>query len=132
MHFKTTNQIGRFSLAAAALFHSGALLATGPVGDPVKGKAVFARCVICHTVEPGKNKLGPTLAGIVGSKAGEVPGFNFSPAMKASKIVWTPANLDKYLTNPRSFMPGNRMIFMGLPNADDRANVIAYLKKPVK
>ena len=117
-------------VALALLGSSGAFAQAA--GDPVKGKAVFARCAICHTVEPGKNKLGPTLANIVGSKAGDVPGFNFSPAMKASKVVWTPHALDKYLTNPRAFLPGNRMIFAGLPKPEDRANVIAYLKKPVK
>jgi len=129
MTLRIANRIGAVSLITAGLLYTGVAQAAG---DPVKGKAVFARCVICHTVEPGKNKLGPTLAGIVGSKAGGVPGFNFSPAMKNSKIVWTPANLDKYLTNPRAMLPGNRMIFAGLPNADDRANVIAYLAKPVK
>lgn len=123
------NRIGGVSLAAFALLWSGAGLAAG---DPVKGKAVFARCAICHSVEPGKNKLGPTLANIVGQKAGEVPGFNFSPAMKNSKVKWTPETLDQYLKNPRTFMPGNRMIFAGLPNAADRENVIAYLAKPVK
>lgn len=127
----TNKRICGLTLATLALFGSSAALAQS-AGDPVKGKTVFARCAICHTVEPGKNKLGPTLANIVGSKAGEVPGFNFSPAMKASKVVWTPDALDKYLTNPRTFMPGNRMIFAGLPKPEDRANVIAYLKKPVK
>lgn len=127
----TNKRICGLTLATLALFGSSAALAQA-AGDPVKGKTVFARCAICHTVEPGKNKLGPTLANIVGSKAGEVPGFNFSPAMKASKVVWTPDALDKYLTNPRAFMPGNRMIFAGLPKPEDRANVIAYLKKPVK
>lgn len=123
------NRFGGMSLAAAALLWSGAALAAG---DPVKGKAVFARCVICHTVEPGKNKLGPSLANIIGQKAGEVPGFNFSPAMKKSNVKWTPQTLDKYLINPRTFMPGNRMAFAGLSNAADRANVIAYLQKPPK
>jgi cytochrome c len=122
-------RIGGLSLAAAALLHGGAALAAG---DAVKGKAVFARCAICHTVEPGKNKLGPSLANIIGQKAGEVPGFKFSPAMTNSSVKWTADTLDKYLTNPRTFMPGNRMFFAGLPNAADRANVIAYLQKPVK
>jgi cytochrome c len=123
------NRVGGFSLAAAALLWSGAALAAG---NPVKGKIVFARCAICHTVDPGKNKVGPSLANIIGQKAGEVPGFNFSPAMKKSTIKWTPQALDKYLTNPRTFLPGNRMYFVGIPDAADRANVIAYLQKPVK
>ncbi len=126
----TNKRICGLTFATLVLFSGSAALAQA-AGDAVKGKTVFARCAICHTVEPGKNKLGPTLANIVGSKAGEVPGFNFSPAMKASKVVWTPDALDKYLTNPRAFMPGNRMIFAGLPKPEDRANVIAYLKKPV-
>lgn len=125
----TVKRISGFSLAAAALFWSGTALAAG---DPVKGKAVFARCAICHTVEPGKNKLGPSLANIIGQKPGDVPGFKFSPAMMAAKIKWSPETLDKFLTNPRGFVPGTRMVFAGLPNADDRANVIAYLQKPVK
>jgi cytochrome c len=132
MRVITAGRFGGLSLAAAALLYGSAALAQSPAGDAVKGKTVFARCTICHTVEPGKNKLGPSLANIIGQKAGEVPGFNFSPAMKSSKVVWTPETLDKYLTNPRTFMPGNRMIFAGLPNPADRANVIAYLKKPVK
>lgn len=122
-------RISALSLVTAAALHSGAAMAAG---DAVKGKTVFARCAICHSVDAGKNKLGPSLANIVGQKAGEVPGFKFSPVMKSSKIVWTPETLDKYLTNPRTFMPGNKMVFMGLPNPADRANVIAYLTKPVK
>lgn len=121
--------VGGPALATAALFWSSGALAAG---DAAKGKAVFARCAICHTVEPGKNKLGPSLAGIMGQKAGAVPGFRFSPAMKNSKIKWTSQTLDKYLANPRTFLPGNRMFFAGLPNVADRANVIAYLQKPVK
>lgn len=132
MNTVTNARIRSVAIMVLALIGSKAALAASPAGDPVKGKAVFARCAICHTVEPGKNKLGPTLANIVGSKAGNVPGFNFSPAMKASKIVWTPDALDKYLTNPRALVPGNRMIFVGLPKPEDRANVVAYLKKPVK
>jgi cytochrome c len=121
--------VGAFPMTIAALLWSSTAFAAG---DPAKGKAVFARCAACHTVEPGKNRMGPSLANIIGQKAGDVPGFNFSPAMKTSKIKWTPATLDKYLTNPRTFVPGNRMYFAGLPNAADRANVIAYLQKPVR
>lgn len=128
MTFTMANRIAGISVAAALLFHGGAALAAA--GDPVKGKTVFARCVICHAVEPGKNKLGPSLSGVVGKPAGSVAGFSYSPAMKAAKINWTENNLGKYLANPRGFVPGTKMIFAGLPNAADRANVIAYLKKP--
>jgi cytochrome c len=101
-------------------------------GDPIKGKAVFVKCMICHTVEPGTNKLGPSLNGIVGKPAGSTAGFNYSPAMKTAKMSWTPANLSKFLANPRAAVPGTKMIFAGLPSPDDRANVIAYLAKPTK
>lgn len=96
-------------------------------GDPAKGKIVFARCAVCHDVKPGVKKIGPSLAGIFGREAGSMPGFAYSAAMKASKIVWTPRTLDTYLVRPAKSVPGTKMIFMGLPNPTDRANVIAYL-----
>ncbi|HEX8445544.1 MAG TPA: cytochrome c family protein [Sphingomonas sp.] len=104
--------------------------ASAQAGDAVKGKATFAKCMICHAVEPGKNKLGPTLSGVVGRKAGTVPGYAYSAAMKAIGLTWTPAVLDKYLASPRAVVPGTKMIFAGLPAPADRANVIAYLGNP--
>ena len=107
---------------------------SGPVaaaaGDPEKGKLVFAKCAVCHSIEAGKNKIGPTLAGIIGRKSGTVAGFNYSPAMKASSLTWSGQVIDKYLTNPRALIQGNKMIFPGLPNAMDRANIIAFLQNP--
>lgn len=99
-------------------------------GDPVAGKRVFAQCGACHTVVKGKNGLGPSLHGVVGRKAGTAEGFkNYSPAMQKADIVWAEENLDKYLADPKSFIPGNRMIFAGVKKQEDRANVIAYLKQ---
>jgi cytochrome c len=96
-------------------------------GDPVAGQKVFAtHCATCHAAEPGQNKIGPSLAGIVGSKAGTVPGFNFSPAMKNADITWDDAELDKFLANPAGDVHGTRM-FVNLPSESDRQNVIAYL-----
>jgi cytochrome c len=89
---------------------------------------VFAPCAVCHKVEKGKNALGPHLAGIVGRKRASVAGFSYSEAMKAKGGVWTVAELDAYLTNPRAYIPGNRMSFPGYKDADKRAAVIAYLK----
>ena len=83
----------------------------------------------CHTTEAGKNKVGPTLHGLFGRKAGSVEGFTYSDAMKNAGITWSDAELDKYLTNPKKDIPGNKMAFPGLPKPDDRANVIAYLKE---
>ncbi|TVV77284.1 c-type cytochrome [Sphingomonas solaris] len=96
-------------------------------GDPAKGKAVFARCMACHATVAGRNGLGPTLAGVMGRKAGTVPGYTYSTAMKASAITWTPAAMDRYLAAPRTAVPGTKMIFMGLPLAADRENLIAWL-----
>jgi cytochrome c len=97
-------------------------------GDAAKGKTVFARCAPCHSIEPEKNGLGPTLHAIVGSKAGDVPGFNFSPATKASGIVWDDEKLYAYLEDPKKLIPNNKMSFAGLKTPQDRADVIAYLK----
>jgi cytochrome c2 len=97
-------------------------------GDPTAGEKVFTtHCAGCHATAPGENKIGPSLAGIVGSKGGTVPGFDFSPAMKDANVTWDDANLDKYLANPTSFVHGTKM-FVNLPNETDRQNVIAYLE----
>jgi len=96
-------------------------------GDPTAGEKAFAsHCAVCHATTPGENKIGPSLAGIVGSKSGTVPGFNFSTAMKEANVTWDDANLDKYLANPSGFVHGTKM-FVNLPSETDRANVIAYL-----
>ncbi len=101
-------------------------------GDAAKGKAVFARCAVCHDVKPGPKKLGPNLSGIFGRTSGAEAGFAYSPAMRKAKIRWDAKTLDAFLAKPRNTVPGNRMIFAGLPNAADRANLIAYLKAATK
>ena len=96
-------------------------------GDSTAGEKVFAaHCAACHATTSGENKIGPSLASIVGSKSGSVPGFNFSPAMKNADVTWDDANLDKFLANPVGFIHGTKM-FVNLPNETDRQNVIAYL-----
>jgi cytochrome c len=90
---------------------------------------VFGRCSACHAVGPNaENKAGPILNGIIGQKAGEVPGYSFSDAMKNSGIVWDDTTLATFLKSPRKAVPGTKMTFAGLPKAQDIANVIAYLK----
>ncbi len=101
-------------------------------GDPAKGEKVFRKCKACHFVDKEKNKVGPYLKGVVGRKAGSVPNFKYSKAMKAKGeegLVWTEENLAKYLKAPKKFVPGNKMAFAGLKKDEDIANVIAYLKK---
>lgn len=112
-------------LLGAAIFAGGAM-----AGDAAKGEKVFAKCKACHTVEKGgKNKIGPNLYGVVGKKAGAVEGFKYSSAMLASGLTWDEATLDKYLTKPKELVPGTKMVFPGLRKAEERAGMIAYLKK---
>jgi cytochrome c len=118
------------ALAGAAIVPvSAVLLAAGaPAGDSGKGKTVFARCAMCHDLAPGVNRLGPSLAGLFGRKAGSVANFNYSPAMKGARIVWNDRTLAAYLAKPNNVVPGNRMLFPGLADPADRANLIAYLR----
>jgi cytochrome c len=109
-----------------------AMPATAQTGDAAKGKSVFARCALCHDVKPGPKKIGPSLAGLFGRTSGTAAGFAYSPAMQKAKIRWDAKSLDAFLTKPSGFVPGNRMAFAGLPNAADRANLIAYLASATK
>ena len=88
----------------------------------------FAQCKACHSVDPGKNGIGPSLAGIFGDKAATVPGFEFSEAMKSSGLTWNQATLDRYLTDPRGVVPGTKMAFGGVKDAAQRQAIINYLK----
>ena len=109
-------------LIAAPLPHAAARAA----GDAVNGAKVYAaRCVACHTIDA--SVAGPAHRGVVGRKAGSVVGFDYSPAVKASRIVWTEKNLDRWLSNPEKFIPGQRMFF-SVSDAKERADLIAYLK----
>ena len=98
------------------------------VGAAATEPAAFAVCKACHSVEPGKNGIGPSLAGIWGEKAGDVPGFEFSDAMKASGLTWNQATLDRYLTDPRGVVPGTKMAFGGVGDAAKRQAIIDYIK----
>ena len=114
----------QFALAVGAALALQSLSAQAQ--DAAAGKAVFAQCAACHSTD-GSNGAGPTLKGIVGSKAAEVPGFRFSRAMKNSAVVWDAKALDAYLTDPQKAMPGNVMPFSGVADAKQRADLIAYL-----
>jgi len=93
----------------------------------VSAPSAFTTCRACHAVEAGKNLVGPSLAGIVGSKAGAVPGYAFSPALKASGLVWTEDTLDRWLQGPARMVPGTKMM-IGVPDPAARKAVIDYLK----
>ena len=97
------------------------------IGDVATGKLVFRKCQACHSLEPGKNGLGPSLAGVIGKKASGVPNYNYSPAMKGSNLTWDAATLDAYLSDPQKLVPGNKMPFPGLKTENERNAVIAFL-----
>lgn len=100
--------------------------------DAAKGAARFKlSCGPCHSTEPGKNGSGPSLAGIVGRKAASVDGFVYSTALKGAGLTWTEASLDHFLEAPAKAVPGTTMAFPGLRKAEDRADLIAFLKHPV-
>lgn len=100
-------------------------------GDAVAGRQIFKKCQACHSLEPGKTILGPSLAGIVGRKSGAEPNFNYSPAMKQAGLTWDAATLDAYLVDPQKLVSGNRMPFPGLKTDQERKDVIAFLAAPV-
>ena len=115
-------------LAIAAVI--GAVLAAAPAwaaGDATTGKQVFARCAACHSTTPGENKIGPSLAGVFGRKSGSASNYNYSPALKAANIIWDDRTLDQFLTSPAADVHGTKM-FINVPDAADRENVISYLE----
>ena len=116
-------------LAAAVALMAGSWApaqSAAPTGDPAKGKAVFAICAGCHVLT-GPSFTAPALAGVVGRKAGTAPGFDYSPALSGSGLVWNAETLDRFLADPSKAVPGTAM-FSNVPDAQDRADVIAYLK----
>jgi cytochrome c len=97
--------------------------------DPVAGEKIFkTQCGICHTVVAGENRIGPTLFGVVGRTAGSVPGFNYTADHKKLGIAWDAATLDKYLANPRAMVPDTSMVYAGLKDDAQRADLVAYLE----
>ena len=123
--------MAKYSVRTVAI--CGVLLASGfgsaaMAADAGAGKTVFqGSCSICHSAQPGQDKIGPTLFGLVGRKTGAEPGYNYSPANQAANLTWDVATLDKYLQGPRAMIPGTKMTFAGVKDDEKRANLIAYL-----
>ena len=101
-------------------------------GDAARGDKRFEECAACHSVERGVNNVGPSLAGIFARKAGELPDFRYSPAMKRSGIAWSPQTLDSFVGDPQKLVPANRMPYAGMADAGARADLIAYLREATK
>lgn len=95
-------------------------------GNAARGETLFSRCSACHTLN-GKNRAGPSLAGVLGRKAGAVEGARYSKALSQSELVWNEENLDAYLTAPATLVRGTTMT-MRITNGQDRQDIIAYLK----
>jgi cytochrome c len=97
--------------------------------DPAAGQMIFkAQCAICHAVAAGENRIGPTLYGVVGRRAGSVPGFNYTADHKKLGVTWDTATLDKYLIDPRAMVPDTSMVYAGLKDDAKRADLVAYLE----
>jgi cytochrome c len=117
----TPAAIALMSLAAASAAHAQS-------GDVTKGAALFAtHCSECHSVKEGKNKKGPSLFNIFGTKAAQREGFSYSDAMRNGQLTWNVETLSNYIANPKKTVPGGKMKYDGLDNAAERADLIAYL-----
>lgn len=116
--------LGKRLLLVACLVGSSGL--AHAEGDATKGKTLFSRCAACHAAG-NRNKVGPGLAGIVGRPAASAPGFRYSKAMTGSGLTWTEEQLDTYLGGPAKAVPGTTMA-VAVPNAQDRSDIIAFLK----
>ena len=97
--------------------------------DPVNGKKVFKKCAACHSLQEGKNKIGPPLYNLLGRKAGSVEGYKYSKAMKNSDVVWDEESLDKFLTKPRKFIKRTKMSFWGIKKKSLRDDLISFFKQ---
>ena len=97
-----------------------------------KGEAYFRRCLACHRVgDDAANTVGPVLNDVLGRQAGTYPGYYYSEVMidaGENGLIWTAQTFSKFIASPRKFLPGNKMTFAGVRNAEDRANLIAYLR----
>ena len=124
--------LGVLLLAACTGNGSLAEADTPPAADAETlkaGEMLFFQCIACHTTGPGEPDMqGQNLAGVFGKEAGAKPGFPYSDALVNSGVTWTPETMDEWLRKPSEFIPGNIMAYVGMPKAEDRAALVAYLK----
>jgi cytochrome c len=119
-----------FALAAGAAQAATTDPSMGGPGNAVHGETLFKqRCSICHQPDPGgKNGVGPALYGAFGRKAGQAPGFAYSDNLKASGLVWSPQLLNQWIQKPTALVPGVKMVLAPVSQAQDRADIIAFLR----
>ncbi len=136
--------IGFVGLYPAAAFDADQASDQAPESSPAlrerlaganaaRGRLLYLQCRSCHSLEKGDNKVvGPSLFGLFGSAAGTAEGFDYSQSLAESGIVWTPEILDRWLARPSDFLPGNRMVFAGLGDPEDRSDLILYLQQATR
>ena len=122
----------KLSIVAATFIALALASGTAGAADAKKGKKVFNKCKACHTMKAGKNKIGPSLHGIMGRKAASLPKFKYSKAMKASNLTWDDETLRKFLKKPKKLVKGTRMAFAGIKKKKQMDNLMAYIKEASK
>lgn len=125
MHQSSTTLTFKLATVLIALLPDAAAAA----GDPARGARDFQSCAACHSIQVGEHSTGPSLAKLWSRKAGTADGFpRYSQALKDANLVWDERNLDKWLSDPQQFIPGTSMSVRGIKDAQERADMIAYLK----
>ena len=112
-----------FALATAFALAAGS--AAGAGGDRARGEQLYSRCAACHALD--YDRVGPRHCGLIGRRAGSVPGFEYSPAMRRSGLVWNTQTLNRFLADPPKAVPGTTMTYAGVGEPQERADLIAYL-----
>jgi len=117
----------RLLAALLAALLSGGASASAADGNAERGEEIYTRCLACHTL--AQNRVGPRHCGLFDRKAGSVPNYAYSPAMKKYGVTWNDETLDRFIENPMKTVPGTKMGYAGIKDAQERADLIAYLKR---